>query len=84
MFLDIENNKRIKIGENIIPSEIVRNYLNRLNYLVIEHAVNKFKEASGETEIRNKVAYLKTCIYNSIHEFGIDVDSELRYRGVIS
>ena len=84
LFLDIENKNRIRIGENVIPSEMVRNDLNRLNYLVIEHAVNKFKEASGETEIRNKVAYLKTCIYNSIHEVGIDVDSELRYRGLIS
>lgn len=83
LFLDIENKKRIKIGENIIPSEIVGNDLMKLNFFVIEHAINKFKEASRGTEIRNKVAYLKTCIYNSIHEMGVDVDSELRYVGAI-
>lgn len=83
LYLDIENKIRINIGDNIIPSEIVRNDLNKLNYLVIEHAINKFKEASGEREIRNTVAYLKACIYNSIHEMKLDVDSELRNKGLI-
>lgn len=30
--------------------------------------------ASREKEIKNRIGYLKVCIYNSIHE--IDVDSE--------
>lgn len=83
LYLDIENKTRINIGDNIIPSKIVRNDLNKLNYLVIEHAINKFKDASREREIRNTVAYLKVCIYNSIHEMKLDVDSELRNKGLI-
>lgn len=81
--LDIENKKRIRIGENLIPTEIVRKDLRKLNFFVIEHAINKFKEASREKEIRNTISYLKSCIYNSIHEMNIDIDSELRYMGLI-
>jgi len=81
--LDIENKKRIRIGENLIPTEMVRKDLRKLNFFVIEHAINKFKEASREKEIRNTISYLKSCIYNSIHEMNIDIDSELRYMGLI-
>lgn len=83
LFLDAENKNRIKIGENIIPTEIVRNDLKKLNFFIIEHALYKFKEASKEIKIKNTVAYLKTCIYNSIHEMNLDTDSELRYEGLI-
>ncbi len=80
---DTENKKRIQIGENIIPTEIVRNDLRKLNFFMLEHAIYKFKEASKETRIRNTVSYLKSCIYNSIHEMNLDIDSELRHEGLI-
>lgn len=83
LFMDIENKKIIKIGETLIPSEIVRNDMKKLNFLIIEHAINKFKEAARERQIKNVVAYLKACIYNSIHEMEIDIDAELRYQGLI-
>mgnify|MGYP000930745990 CR=1 FL=1 len=83
LYLDIENKKRIRIGENLIPSEIVRNDLKKINCFVIDHAIDKFKVASREKEIRNSVSYLKSCIYNSIHELDIDVDSNLRFNGII-
>ncbi|MBU5314596.1 hypothetical protein KQI38_21460 [Tissierella carlieri] len=83
LFLDAESKNRIKIGENIIPTEIVRNDFKRLNFFIIEHALYKFKEASKEIKIKNTVAYLKTCIYNSIHQMNLDTDSELRYEGLI-
>lgn len=82
-YLDIENKKRINIGDNIVPVEMLKEDLEKLNFFVIEHAVNKFKEASREKEIRNKIGYLKSCIYNSIHEIDVDIDSELRYQGLI-
>lgn len=81
--LDIENKKRIRIGENLIPTKIVCDDLMKLNFFIVEHAINKFKEASREREIRNTMSYLKSCIYNSIHEMNIDVDSELRYNKII-
>ncbi len=83
LFLDIENKKRVNIGDNIIPAEILERDLEKLNFFVLEHAVNKFKAASKEKEIRNKIGYLKTCIYNSIHEIDVDIDGELRYQGFI-
>jgi len=83
LYLDIENKKRINIGDNSIPVEMLKNDVEKLNFFVIEHAINKFKEASREKKIMNTVAYLKACIYNSIHEMDLDVDSELRYEGLI-
>lgn len=83
LLLDIEKSKRIKISDNFIPVEIVEKDISKLNFFIIEHAVNKFKEVSGRIEIRNAVAYLKVCIYNSINEIEIDVDSRLRYEGLI-
>ncbi|SHH58598.1 Replication initiator protein A (RepA) N-terminus [Sporanaerobacter acetigenes DSM 13106] len=83
LYLDIENKKRINIGDSIIPVEMLKKDMDKLNFFIIEHAVNKFKEASREKEIRNKIGYLKACIYNSIHEMDVDIDSELRYQGLI-
>lgn len=83
LLLDVEKSKSIKIGDNFIPVEIVERDIERLNFFVIEHGVNKFKEASASTEIRNSIAYLKTCIYNSINEMKIDIDSRLRYERLI-
>lgn len=68
LLLDIENRKRIKIGGNYIPAKIAENDVNHLNFFAIEHAVNKFKEASRMQEIRNPVGYLKVLIYTSISE----------------
>ncbi|WIV11087.1 hypothetical protein [Proteiniborus sp. MB09-C3] len=81
LFLDIEKNRRINIGDNIIPAEIVEEDMEKLDFFVIEHAVNKFKEASREKKIRNTVAYLKVCIYNSIHDIKLDIDADIRYKG---
>ena len=82
LILDVENSKRVKIGNNYIPVEIVEKNLNRFNFFVVEYAVNRFKEASARTYIRNPVGYLKVLIYNSINEIDIDMDSKLRYGGV--
>lgn len=83
LILDIQKSKQIKIGDIYVPVKIVEEDLKRLNYLIIEHAVNRFKEISKETKIRNPISYLKVCIYNSINEIKIDLDSKLRYDGVI-
>lgn len=80
--LDVEKSKKVKIGENYIPVEIVEKDLNRLDFFVVEYAVNRFKEASKRTYIRNPVGYLKVLIYNSINEIDIDMDSQIRYNGI--
>ncbi|WP_157752635.1 hypothetical protein [Schnuerera ultunensis] len=45
--------------------------------------MNRFNEISKETKIRNSIGYLKVCIYNLIDEIKVDIDSKLRYDGVI-
>lgn len=79
----MKNKKRVDIGGNIIPIKLLEKDLEKLDFFILEHAVNKFKAASREKEIKNKVGYLKTCIYNSIYEVDVDIDSDLRYRGLI-
>jgi hypothetical protein len=79
LIFDVEKSKMVRIGDNYIPVEIVEKDLNRLNFFVVEHAVNSFKEASTRVKIRNPVGYLKVLIYNSINEINIDMDSKLRY-----
>ncbi|MCG4565357.1 hypothetical protein, partial [Anaerosalibacter bizertensis] len=81
LLLDIEKSKWIKIGDNYISAETVKKDVNKLNFFTVEHTVNKFKEASKAIRIRNPIAYLKVCIYNSINEMTVDIDSRLRYEG---
>lgn len=83
ILLDIDNSNTIRIGDNNIPVDVVKKDMEKLNYFIIDHAIHKFKRASEEIKIRNTIAYLKACIYNSIHEMEINVDSDLRYEGLI-
>ncbi|MSS44395.1 hypothetical protein FYJ27_11885 [Anaerosalibacter bizertensis] len=83
LLFDIKKSKWIKIGDNYISAETVEKDINKLNFFTVEHAVNKFKEASKSMRIRNPIAYLKVCIYNSINEMAVDIDSKLRYEGLI-
>jgi hypothetical protein len=83
LLLDLENKQRLKIGDNYYPIETVREDLKKIDFHIVQHAVNKFKEASENNEIRNPIAYLKACIYNAIYEMNIEVDSRLRFAGLI-
>lgn len=83
LLLDVENNQRLKIGDNYYPVEMVREDLEKLDFHIVEHGVNKFKEASQHYEIKNTISYLKACIYNGIYNMNIDVDSKLRSTGLI-
>lgn len=75
-------NNNIKIGGKLIPKWILIQDLEKINYLIIEHALNKFKEASKDIRIKNTVSYLASCIYNSISEINLDVDSEIRFNNL--
>lgn len=83
LLLDIEKSNNIKVGDNYIPVQIAKNDIRRLNFFVIEHAINKFKESSRLRQIRNPLGYLKVLIYNSINEIDVDMDSKLRYEDLI-
>jgi hypothetical protein len=83
LLFDIEKSNSIRVGDNYIPVQIVKNDIRKLNFFVIEHAINKFKESSRIREIRNPLGYLKVLIYNSINEIDVDMDSKLRYGNLI-
>jgi len=83
LLLDIERSNTIKLGGNYIPVQDVEKDMEKLNFFIVQHAVNRFKEISGRRRIKNPVAYLKVLIYNSINELDIDMDSKLRHEGLI-
>lgn len=83
LLLDISNASRVRIGDNYIPVEIVKKDLERINFPVIQYALDRFKESSRIREIRNPVSYFKVLIYNSINEMDTGVDAKLRYQDLI-
>lgn len=83
LLLDIESNSRVKIGDKLIPSSIVDKDIDKLDYLTLEYAIDKFKKISRDVNIRNTIGYLKTCIYNTVHEKGVEIDARLRYEGIV-
>ncbi|PKM52458.1 MAG: hypothetical protein CVV02_01510 [Firmicutes bacterium HGW-Firmicutes-7] len=82
-FWDIENKERIEIGENSIPAKIFSEEIEKLNYFMIDHAVKKFEQASRDKKIINPLAYLKSCIYNSISQMNLEVQSDCMRLGLV-
>lgn len=76
---DINNYQNIKIGNAYIPKDIAQAEIEKLDYFVIEHAIEKFKEATRTRKITKPINYLKSCIYNAISEINIDIDAEVGY-----
>ncbi len=76
---EINNYENIKIGNIYVPKDIAKAEIEKLDYFVIEHAIEKFKEATRTTKIKKPISYLKACIYNAISEINIDTDAEVRY-----
>ncbi len=76
---DINNHNNIKIGSILVPQDIAKEEMKKLNSLIIEHALDKFKKSAKTTNIKNPIGYLKTLIYNAISEINIDIDAEVGY-----
>jgi len=76
---DINNYENIKIGNTYVPKDIARAEIQKLDYYAIEHALEKFKEATKTTKVKVPINYLKACIFNAISKINIDLDAEVRY-----
>ena len=76
---DINNHKDIKIGNISVPQNIAKEEIKKIDYFIIDHALDKFKKSAKTTKIKNPIGYLKTCIYNAISEMNIDLDAEVGY-----
>ncbi|MBF8984586.1 replication initiator protein A [Lutibacter sp. B2] len=77
------NKKNLKSNNSYIPYQLVREDLQQINKLTLDHALNKFEKASRENTIKNTIAYLAMCIFDSIYSMTLDIDSELRSKGII-
>lgn len=69
----------MKIGSVYVPKEIAIGEVKKLDYFIIEHGLEKYKEATKTTKIKKPITYLKACIYNAISEINIDIDAKVRY-----
>ncbi|WP_202707644.1 hypothetical protein [Sporosalibacterium faouarense] len=77
------SDKRLQIGDNYIPREMVRKDMKRITLPVIEYALKKFENACRTRQISSTMGYLKVCIYNSIAEMDLDIESELLHKGIL-
>jgi len=75
-FLILHNSK--------IPISLIRKDMEEINFLTLQHAYAKFKKACKETLVKNTIAYLKICIYDSIYSIDADIQAELLNEGIIS
>jgi DNA-binding Lrp family transcriptional regulator len=67
---------RIKIGKEDKPATLVRNVLHKIRYIHLEHIVDNY--LSLDVKIKNKKAYLRTMIYNSVFEVEAHYTNEAR------
>lgn len=65
MVLPAEN--KIKINSEVVWVGVVQEIYGKLTYEHVQLVLEKFKEVTDE--IRNKKAYLRTALYNSVFEY---------------
>ena len=67
----ISKKEYINIAKERKPIEVVKAQLLKLKSYHIQYVIASFEE--NRSEIRNKIAYLLTTLYNAIHSFHLDV-----------
>jgi|GEM_PF-1198757 len=70
------NLSEIKVNGEFKPISIVRGTFLKLNYEHIEFVISKFKEQAHE--IKRITSYLRTMLYNSVHEMEFHYDNLVR------
>ncbi len=75
--------KPLRLNDILTSPQDIREELKLLRWKHIDLAIRSFKKESEQQELRNPIAYLSTCIYNSIFDSEIKLNSELRFNGHI-
>ena len=74
----------LKLHNSQIPISLIRKDMEEINYLTLQHAYVKFERACKDTLVKNTIAYLKICIYDSIYSIDADIQAELLNEGIIT
>jgi len=63
--------ERLRIGNVVLPQEVIRESLRYLNYHTLETAIEKLKD-NPKRKVKNSSAYLTVLLFNAITEQDID------------
>lgn len=77
------NRKGQKLKDSYIPYYVIQEDINKINQFVLECAISKFEEASRQKKIKNTVAYLATCILDSVYSMNLDVRSDQLHNNIV-
>ncbi len=68
----------LKIGQAVLPQEIVRSRMQLLNASIIFYAFDKLNYLRQDSEIHNSTNFMISCLYNAITEYYSDSDLQFR------
>ena len=68
----------LKIGQAILPQEIVRSRMQLLNASIIFYAFDKLNYLKQDSKIHNSTNFMISCLYNAITEYYSDSDLQFR------
>ena len=68
----------LKIGQAVLPQEIVRSRMQLLNASIIFYAFDKLNYLRQDSEIHNSTNFMISCLYNAITEYYSDSDFGVR------
>lgn len=68
----------LKIGQAVLPQEIVRSRMQLLNASIIFYAFDKLNYLKQDSQIYNSTNFMISCLYNAITEYYSDSDLQFR------
>ena len=68
----------LKIGQAVLPQEVVRSRMQLLNASIIFYAFDKLNYLEQDSQIHNSTNFMISCLYNAITEYYSDSDLQFR------
>ena len=68
----------LKIGQAVLPQEIVRSRMQLLNAYIIFYAFDKLNYLKQDSQIHNSTNFMISCLYNAITEYYSDSDLQFK------
>ena len=68
----------LKIGQAVLPQEVVRSRMQLLNASIIFYAFDKLNYLKQDSKIHNSTNFMISCLYNEITEYYSDSDLQFR------
>lgn len=80
----VYSGKPIKLGRSYVDcTKVLKDLYMNLDYNAVEFAIDRMREASKTSHIKNHISYLATLIYNTMFDLDAKVKNDLRHLGLI-